>query len=165
MFATVSSLFYLKYMSDFDLEHFIPYRLYQAMENSSQSFSHVYKTEYGLTRAEWRVLFNIGLYSPITARDIVDRTYIDKTKVSRAVQKLVAKNWVTKSGDTEDRRRQTLQLTGEGKRILKKLSDRAVEHNSFISSVIEENDLDHFLNILRKIETLRFPHLVSDDVE
>jgi ATP-dependent Lon protease len=42
-----------------------------------------------MLRTEWRVLFHLGIYGEMTATDIVNRARIHKTKVSRAVQKLV----------------------------------------------------------------------------
>jgi DNA-binding MarR family transcriptional regulator len=140
----------------FDLEQFLPYRLYQATENSSQGFREVYKQLYGLTRAEWRVLFNVGQYGPISANEIVQRTYLDKTKISRAVQKLVEQKWLRRSNDLADRRRQALELTARGKKVMSHLIKLAEEHNARIVEIIGENRLAEFLNVLGKIEAADF---------
>ncbi|MEN7536720.1 MarR family winged helix-turn-helix transcriptional regulator [Aurantiacibacter flavus] len=138
----------------FDLEEFIPYRLYQATEKSSQKFRQVYISEYGITRAEWRVLFNVGLYAPIGSGEIVERTSLDKSKISRAVQRLVDRKWLTRSDHLEDRRRHRLELTKEGARVLADLSARASEHNQAIIDRIGHEKARVLLQILCEIEAM-----------
>jgi len=72
----------------FDLIHFLPYILNQAAEASSLGFQQVYKQRYGMLRTEWRVLFHLGRYGEMTAKDICERARIHKTKISRAVKAL-----------------------------------------------------------------------------
>ena len=147
----------------FDLEAFIPYRLYQATEYSSQRFREVYTSLYGITRAEWRVLFNVGQYGPISAQEIVERTHLDKTKISRAVQKLVEKKWLTRSSDLADRRRNALKLTAKGKVVFGKLMSHAAEYNNEIVAVIGERKFRDLLAILEKIEQIDFEERVLID--
>ena len=71
--------------ADFDLETFLPYLLNQAAEATSRSFHASYKSAYGMTRTQWRVLANLGKFGAMTARDICAISHIEKTKVSRAV--------------------------------------------------------------------------------
>ena len=136
----------------FDLEEFIPYRLYQATEKSSQAFRQVYTTSYGITRAEWRVLFNVGLYGSISSGEIVERTALDKSKISRAVQRLVDREWLTRDGNQRDRRRNTLELTTEGERVLAALTQRAREHNEAIIDRIGHEKTRTLLQLLCEIE-------------
>ena len=136
----------------FDLEKFLPYRLYQATENSSQGFRTVYARLFGITRAEWRVLFNVGQYGPISANEIAQRTYMDKTKISRSVQKLVERKWLKRSDDIEDRRRHALELSASGKKVLADLIVLAEEHNRQIEEIIGKDRLPEFLDNLAKIE-------------
>lgn len=140
----------------FDLEKFLPYRLYQATENSSQGFREVYAQLYGLTRAEWRVLFNVGQFGPISSNEIVQRTYMDKTKISRSVQKLVERKWLRRSDDLEDRRKHALELTARGKKVLADLGNLAEQHNAEIVEIIGKERLPEFLETLSRIEAAKF---------
>lgn len=98
----------------FDLQQFLPYLLNQAAEASSLEFARVYKDRYGLLRTDWRVLFHVGQFGPITAREIGRRATIHKTKISRAVQRLEARRFLTRDKDAEDRRVEWLRLTKAG---------------------------------------------------
>ena len=71
-----------------ELQNFLPYLLNQAAKASSLKFQQIYKERYGMLRTEWRVLFHLGAYGELTAKEISDRRQIHKTKISRSVNAL-----------------------------------------------------------------------------
>lgn len=99
---------------DFDLQDFLPYLLNLAAEESSRAFQQVYKDRYGMLRTEWRVLFHLGRYGEMTAKDIGTRARIHKTKISRAVRKLEQRRYLKRVTDDRDRRSEFLSLTPAG---------------------------------------------------
>jgi DNA-binding MarR family transcriptional regulator len=111
---------------EFDLETFLPYLLNQAAEATSRSFQQIYKSTYGLTRTQWRVLANLGKFGAMTARDICDISHIEKTKVSRAVAALEAQGYLSRQIDPRDRRAEILTLTDHGSAVFHDLGDRAM---------------------------------------
>lgn len=100
---------------EFELTDFLPYLLNQAAEAAGQDFQKIYKDRYGMLRTEWRVLFHLGIYGRLTAKEIGARAAIHKTKVSRAVQKLAARRYLTRERRTSDRRYEYLELTPAGR--------------------------------------------------
>ena len=108
-------------MTDFDLQDFTPYLLNQAAEASSFGFETYYKDRYGMLRTEWRVLFHLGRYGPMTAKEICTRARIHKTKVSRAVSALASKRYLSRAEQQTDRRRETLSLTAQGQAVFSDL--------------------------------------------
>ncbi len=106
---------------DFDIRQFIPYLLNQAAEESSLAFQRIYKDRYGMLRGEWRVLFHLGIYERMSAKDITDRARIHKTKVSRAVHKMQSKGYLTRVPDENDRRKEWLELTKLGRAVYEDL--------------------------------------------
>ncbi|SEO05685.1 DNA-binding transcriptional regulator, MarR family [Salinihabitans flavidus] len=115
---------------DFHLQDFLPYLLNQASEESSLTFQQVYKNRYGMLRTEWRVLFHLGMYQPITASDIVIRAKIHKTKISRAVQKLVDRRFVRRERRPDDRRQELLSLTPAGETAYRDLREVARQYDA-----------------------------------
>ncbi len=115
---------------DFDLHLFLPYLLNQAAEASSLSFQQVYKNRYGMLRAEWRVLFHLGVYGPLTAKDICDRAKMHKTKISRAVQKLADRRYLRRDPSTSDRRSEILVLTERGQAVYRDLNGIAQKYET-----------------------------------
>ncbi|MFK7751522.1 MAG: MarR family winged helix-turn-helix transcriptional regulator [Sedimentitalea sp.] len=128
--------------SDFDLRVFLPYLLNQAAEESSLAFQQVYKSRYGMLRNEWRVLFHLGIFGELTAKDISERARMHKTKVSRAVQKLTDRRFVTRQRSPVDRRMEQLTLTAAGLAAYRELHAVAQDYDAqLMASVPLENAL------------------------
>lgn len=111
--------------SEFNPQDFLPYLLNQAAEALSLEFQRHYRGQYGMLRTEWRVLFHLGCYGDMTAKEICDRAGLHKTKVSRAVAALQTKRILTRRELERDRRHAILQLTAKGQRVFAELSRAA----------------------------------------
>lgn len=120
--------------ADFDLQHFLPYLLNQAAEQASLGFQTLYKTRYGMLRTEWRVLFHLGHYGEMTAKEICDRGRLHKTKVSRAVAKLETRRFLQRRVLAEDRRAEVLALTGAGRAAYADLSAQARAYDTRLTA-------------------------------
>lgn len=136
----------------FNLEDFLPYRLYQAAERTSQAFYEQYREKYGLGRTEWRVLFNVGQYGPLSAVEISKRSNLEKTKISRAVQRLHERGWLRRIPLESDRRRQELELTKEGVKVFRDLSRLASDFNQILEHVIGRDRARALLDELKALE-------------
>lgn len=134
---------------DFDLERFLPYLLNQAAEATSQSFQATYKSEYGMTRTQWRVLANLGKFGAMTARDICAISHIEKTKVSRAVAGLESDSLLTREIDPSDRRVEILSLTQRGREVFRDLGARALEYDSELRNQLGAQHAMHLDTLLR----------------
>ncbi len=111
--------------SDFDLQDFTPFLLNIAAEATSLGFQRHYKEKYGMLRTEWRVVFHLGQYGPMHAKEICERARIHKTKVSRAVAALEAKRYLQRKEEAKDRRHETLSLTRRGLAVFDELYEVA----------------------------------------
>jgi len=115
----------MAHQTKFDLNEFMPYLLNQAADAASSEFAAYYKSNFGMLRTEWRVLFHLGRYEKMTAKEICDRSRIHKTKVSRAVSALQDKGYLKRTPRPDDRRHETLELTTNGNRVFAKLCVQA----------------------------------------
>lgn len=105
-------------LPEFDLDRYLPYRLTVAAAKMSLELENKYKSRFGLSVPEWRVLVNVGYSGFGSIRDIEKRVNLEKSKVSRAASRLEARGFLTKQEDPEDRRLLTLKLTQEGRQTL-----------------------------------------------
>ncbi|WP_370399374.1 MarR family winged helix-turn-helix transcriptional regulator [Sulfitobacter sp. JB4-11] len=115
---------------DFDLQDFLPYLLNQAADVSSIGFQGYYKARYGMLRTEWRVLFHLGRYGMMTAKEVCTRARIHKTKVSRAVAALEDKRFLIRTALPSDRRHDALRLTRQGKVAYADLREEARRYDT-----------------------------------
>jgi DNA-binding MarR family transcriptional regulator len=106
----------------------------------------------GLTVGGWRTLSLIGRYEPISPGSIAARTSVDADKVTRAVDRLVAKGFVARRVDAADRRRIVLRLTARGLRVYTEIDKvrRAVEEKFL--SVLTKDEFARFNALMDKLE-------------
>ena len=135
-----------------ELENFLPYRLNRLADAVSREFQKIYKDRYGLTRPEWRLLATLGQYGTMTATDIGSHSAMHKTKVSRAVSALEARNWLTRETDRIDRRIERLSLTKIGKRTYRELVPLARAFEAELRSRLELRDDFEVSETLRILE-------------
>ncbi len=136
---------------DFQLQDFLPYLLNQAAEESSLAFQQIYKDRYGMLRTEWRVLFHLGIYGEMSAKDIGTRTKVHKTKISRAVAKLEERRFLTRRRDESDRRLEYLSLTKAGLATYAELRSVAVDYDSQLTSKFSHEELTVLRRMLRML--------------
>ncbi|KJZ22101.1 MarR family winged helix-turn-helix transcriptional regulator [Tritonibacter mobilis] len=142
---------------DFIVQDFLPFLLNRAAEDSSLEFQKLYKGRYGMLRTEWRVLFHLGMYNRMTARDISQRAKIHKTKISRAVAKLAERRWVSRSRDEADRRAEHLELTAAGRGVYDDLRKQARAYDQKLTKGFSAGDVALLRRMLRQLASMECP--------
>ncbi|MEM6595720.1 MAG: MarR family transcriptional regulator [Pseudomonadota bacterium] len=140
--------------TNFDLRDFMPYLLNQAADATSREFEPTYKAKYGMLRTEWRVLFHLGHYGRMTAKEICDRAQIHKTKVSRAVSALEQKRFLRRKEQPEDRRHETLSLTASGQSVFATLVEDAQRFDAALMTEFTEQEANQMRAFLIRIAKL-----------
>ena len=143
-------------MSDtpFHLPHFLPYLLNQASEAASQEFQAYYRAKYGMLRTEWRVVFHLGCYGDLSAKQICEMASIHKTKVSRAVRALEGKRFLTRQETEDDRRIERLALTPKGKAVFDDLSRASEGFDAKLAAGLSVAEMTHLRQALLKLSGL-----------
>ncbi len=134
-----------------DLETFLPYRLSVLSERISNAIARVYARRFGLSIPEWRLIAVLGRFGPLSANGVAGRTYMDKVRVSRAVQRLLERGLIERAMDEEDRRRSILRLSPEGAAIRAEVAPLALDIESRLMAVLsakDREDLDRILKLL-----------------
>ena len=135
----------------FDLRQFLPYLLNHAAEVVSLEFQRTYKEKYGMLRTEWRVLFHLGQYGDMTARQICDMARLHKTKVSRSVAALEKKRFLTRRELAADRRHSVMTLTRQGRSVFEDLAGEARAFDSRIRAGMTDAESETLQRCLMRI--------------
>lgn len=138
----------------FDLQNFLPYLLNLAAEASSLEFQRYYKRNYGMLRTEWRVMFHLGRYGEMTAKEICERARLHKTKVSRSVAALEKKRYLKRSTNETDRRQEDLDLSVAGRQVFEDLLSAAARYDAQLSDNLTPQENVFLRDCLRKIAKL-----------
>ncbi|WP_040613875.1 MarR family winged helix-turn-helix transcriptional regulator [Teichococcus cervicalis] len=97
------------------LEDFLPYRLSVAAEAVSGLFAARYQQRFGLSIPEWRVVAVLGQQGEATTQAVIERTAMDRVRVSRAVIRLEDKGLLERRAVPGDQRARVLRLSRRGR--------------------------------------------------
>jgi DNA-binding MarR family transcriptional regulator len=111
---------------DFVIDRFMPFRLSVLANRMTRAVARVYMRRFHLSAPEWRSLAVLGRFGAMTANHVVERTAMDKVRVSRAVTHLLELGYLTRRTDPADRRRAILELTPPGMSVYRQIVPRAL---------------------------------------
>ncbi len=150
-----------------DLERFLPFRLSVLANRLTRAVARVYMQRFHLSAPEWRALAVLGLYGAMSANSVVERTAMDKVRVSRAVARLLAAGRITRRTDAEDRRRAILDLTPKGRIDYEHIVPMVLAVERELLSELDEDERRMLDQIMRKLERQTAADLAGaiDDVE
>ncbi|WP_369930817.1 MarR family winged helix-turn-helix transcriptional regulator [Xanthomonas sp. NCPPB 2632] len=134
-----------------ELEHFLPYRLSILSNTVSQSIAAEYEGRFQLSMTEWRVMTILARFPEISAREVVERTAMDKVAVSRAVARLVEKGRVDRGTHDDDKRRSVLQLSDAGWAIHDEVAPMARAHERELLARLNDAERAQLDTILDKL--------------
>jgi DNA-binding MarR family transcriptional regulator len=137
-----------------ELEHFLPYRLSILSNTVSQSIATEYQDRFELSMTEWRVMTILARFPEISAREVVDRSAMDKVAVSRAVARLVNAGRVDRGIHDGDKRRSVLQLSEAGWAIHDEVAPLARAHERDLLARLDEGEQAQLNGILDKLLAL-----------
>lgn len=96
------------------LDDWLPYQCSVVTNRVSSMLARMYHEEFGIGVVEWRLLANLGSFSPMSAKELSETTAMDQVSVTRALSSLVSKKLVSRRVDGKDRRKVVLRLTKDG---------------------------------------------------
>ena len=139
----------------FELHDFMPYLLNRAAETTSLEFQKFYKDTYGMLRTEWRVLFHLGRFGDLTAKQICTLADLHKTKVSRAVTALENKRFLSRTQVPTDRRNEILSPTKQGLAAFSDLQTQALTYNEDLMARFTSQEQAVLKRCLTKIAKIK----------
>ena len=136
-----------------ELEQFLPYRLSILSNTVSQAIAREYESRFALSVTEWRVLAVLGRYDGIAAREVAQRTAMDKVAVSRAVAELMKDGRVRRGTAEHDKRQSVLTLTAKGWKIYDEVAPLALEHEKRLLAHLDADEREWLGRIIDKLLT------------
>lgn len=138
----------------FELAEFLPYRLAIISERISRRLSVDYARSHGLSVAEWRVLVHLQRHGTVSVRDIQEFTNLEKSRVSRAVQRLEAAGLVAKAPSEVDARLVEIALTAQGQTTLSAILPAAKDVESRLLEAVPAADLETFFQVIAQFHAV-----------
>jgi DNA-binding MarR family transcriptional regulator len=136
-----------------ELERFVPYRLSILSNRVSQAIAREYTKRFELSMTEWRVMAVLARFNGegMSAREVAERTAMDKVAVSRALARLTSAGRVSRSTHNGDKRRSVLRLTAKGWKIHDAVAPRARAHEREMLGKLNAEERRMLTQILDKL--------------
>ncbi len=123
-----------------NLDAFMPYRLSVLSNRVSSAIADEYSERFDLTIPEWRVMAVLGGSPGLSAREVAERTAMDKVQVSRAVARLLSNRRIAREADDEDGRVTRLSLSPKGRAIYDQIVPLALHLEEEFLSVLNNDE-------------------------
>ncbi len=136
-----------------ELERFLPYRLSILSNTVSQAIACEYQARFDLGVTEWRVIAVLARYdgAGLSARELAERTAMDKVAVSRALARLAATGRVLRRTHRGDKRRSVLRLSARGWAIHDAVAPRARAHERALLARLDAGERECLERIIDKL--------------
>jgi len=136
-----------------ELERFLPYRLSILSNRVSQAIAREYTERFNLSMTEWRVMAVLARFNGegMSAREVAERTAMDKVAVSRALARLGSAGRVSRSTHGGDKRRSVLRLTAKGWKIHDTVAPLARAHERELLAHLDADERRLLTQILDKL--------------
>jgi MarR family transcriptional regulator, organic hydroperoxide resistance regulator len=108
---------------------------------------------YDLTFEQWTILNILYKEQGLIQSDIAERTYKDKTNVTRILDVLEKKSYISRKNHSKDRRSSCIFLTKSGLDMFKDLIPYVKKLNQEFGRGISSDEMVLFTNILSRICT------------
>ncbi|WP_266149843.1 MarR family transcriptional regulator [Dyella halodurans] len=140
-----------------ELEHFLPYRLSILSNAVSQGIADEYQRRFDLSMTEWRVMAVLARFDGLSAREVAERTLMDKVAVSRALARLVESGRVNRGTHDGDKRRSVLGLSEAGWQVHDEVAPMARARERELLAKLDAEERDWLMRILDKLQPVDQP--------
>ena len=126
------------------LTNFIPYQLSVLSNKISQGIAKYYREQHDITISEWRVLAILSDVNNQTAKELTERSHMDKVRISRTMKLLELKGLVSERTCKKDARARRYNLTINGRQLINEVKPKALEFEKRLISSLSEGEITIF---------------------
>ncbi|MFC7333978.1 MULTISPECIES: MarR family winged helix-turn-helix transcriptional regulator [Rhodospirillales] len=134
------------------LDSFIPYRINVLAKRISKALATRYQEQFGISVPEWRVLAILGREQPLSSNDLVERSQMDKAKVSRAVAALVDRGFLSRAVHPDDQRLLQLRFTAAGRALYERIAPLALAWQQQLLDALPPDDRAALTRLIDRME-------------
>lgn len=134
------------------LEDWTGYRFGLIATRLGSFIAGMYEERHELTMPAWRSLAVIARYQPLTATQLAKLTSSDAFRVARAIELLVRRGLIHRDVDKADRRRASLRLTTDGRKVYKDIEKFVVRVERELTATLDAQELATMRRSLDKLD-------------
>lgn len=112
--------------------------------------------ETGITEQQWRVLRVLSEHDTLDATELADRASLHQPSLTRILKTLTERGFIGRTTDTQDRRRQVVQLTTAGHAVIQENLAHATEIAEALRGALGPDRFDTLLDLLAALDDFDF---------
>ncbi len=105
-----------------------------------------------ITEQQWRVLRVLSEFGTLDTKTLADRASLLFPSLTRIATTLRNKGLITQTRDEQDRRRQFIEITAKGQKIIDNNADRAAEIVADFKRTLGKRDYETLLDLLARLD-------------
>ncbi|WP_299936981.1 homoprotocatechuate degradation operon regulator HpaR [uncultured Pelagimonas sp.] len=109
-------------------------------------------SETGITEQQWRILRILAEYGRTDSKTVADRSSLLFSSLTRIAATLREKGLITQTRDHEDRRRQFIEITPEGQRLIDDHASQAAQIVAGFKETLGEENYETLLDLLAMLD-------------
>ena len=134
-----------------DLDTFLPFELAVIANRVSYMVGKIFDEKYGLQIPDWRILVTLERDGKLAPNQIVEKTSMDKARVSRAQRRLSDMGLVTVVDNPNDGRRKMLGLSPKGRAMCEEIVPEAIRREQWLMDALTPAEQVALHGILSKL--------------
>lgn len=133
------------------LERFLPYRLSILSNKVSTMIADTYQDKFALSITEWRIMAVLGEYPGSSADEISSKTQIEKSILSRSVNRLLKRHLIEREVSDTDRRRSHIKLSDMGRAVYEEIVPLSYEYENALLNCFSEEEQQLFSQLVDRL--------------
>ena len=134
----------------FDLDSHVFYWLTQVIGARDRELMQGLR-EFGLRVPEWRALAALYARRMCTMSELADLATIDRTTLTRTIDRMQAAGWLSRRADSDDMRVTRLELTAAGRRLFDKVWPAVERLNELALAGLPKSEIQHLHRTLERM--------------
>ena len=107
---------------------------------------------YDITPVQWRVLANLQEYDGQNVNALAERSYTDRTNLSRAVATLENDGFVSRRRENRDQRNVLVFMTDAGRAKFEEACPAVLEDIDFVLNGFSKTEIETLMELLNKVK-------------
>jgi MarR family transcriptional regulator, organic hydroperoxide resistance regulator len=136
----------------FDLDTHVFYWLTQVIGSRDRELTQGLR-EFGLRVPEWRALAALYARQTCTMSGLADLATIDRTTLTRTVDRLQDAGWLSRKADSEDMRVTRLELTAAGRKLFEKVWPAVQRLNELALAGLPKSEIQQLHKTLERMRS------------
>ncbi|ADG92505.1 transcriptional regulator, MarR family [Arcobacter nitrofigilis DSM 7299] len=109
--------------------------------------------EFDISPEQWSLIFRIVENNGLTQKELASSTYKDQANITRSLDRLEKKGFLTRLSNSKDRRIINIFSTQKAKELVEIIVPISKQYNQLLSTGLSQEEYESLIGLLNKVYT------------